>query len=135
MILVPGWFLGRSRLPSWSSVGASVEALQHGVVGPLEQPLLAQGGGVTGVHEDAALAGAAVDAAVADRVEQTLILQSGGEEGGVILSAASSQQLNSEALNTNELKAAELERQIISLILMHINEWVIFKNHVNLNLI
>lgn len=64
-----------SGLPAWTSFGASVEALQDGVVGSLKQPLLAQGGGVTGVHEDSPLARAAVDAAVADRVKQTLILQ------------------------------------------------------------
>lgn len=64
------WRLGRS-------VVALVEALQHGGVGPLEQPLLAQGGGVTGVHEDPPLAGAAVDAAAADRVVQMFVLGRG----------------------------------------------------------
>lgn len=54
---------------------ALVEALQHGGIGPLEKPLLAEGGGVTGAHEDPPLAGTAVDAAVADRVVQALVLK------------------------------------------------------------
>ena len=57
------------------SVGAPVEAVQHGGVGPLEQPALAGGGGVARVHEDPPLAGAAVDAAVADGVIQALVLE------------------------------------------------------------
>ena len=58
-----------------ASVGALVEVIQHGGVGPLKQPLLAKGGGVACVHEDPPLAWAAVDAAVTDRVIQTLILE------------------------------------------------------------
>lgn len=57
------------------SVVALVEVLQHGGVGLLEEPLLAGGGGVTGAHEDPPLAGAAVNAAVADRVVQALVLK------------------------------------------------------------
>lgn len=48
--------------------------LQHGAVGPLEQPLLAGRRRVAGAHEDAALGGAAVHAAVADWVVDALIL-------------------------------------------------------------
>lgn len=58
-----------------ASVVTLVEVLQHGGVGPLKQPLLAQGRGVARVHEDPPLAGAAVDAAVTDGVIQTLVLQ------------------------------------------------------------
>lgn len=54
---------------------ALVEVLQHGGVGPLEQPLLAEGRRVACVHEDPPFARAAVDAAVADRVIQTFVLQ------------------------------------------------------------
>lgn len=52
-----------------------VEALQHGGVGLLELPLLAGGAGVTGAHEHTLLRRAAVHAAVADGVVQTLVLQ------------------------------------------------------------
>lgn len=62
-----------SRCPL-TSVGAPVEVLQHGGVGSLKQPLLAQRGGVTHVHEHSALAGTAVDAAVTDGMVETLIL-------------------------------------------------------------
>lgn len=59
---------------------ALVEALQHAGVGPLKQPLLAQGGGVARVHEDPPLARATVDAAVADRVIQALVLEETAEQ-------------------------------------------------------
>lgn len=68
--------------------GPPVEVLQHGGVGPLEEPLLAGRRRVAGAHEDAALGGAAVDAAVADGVVEALILpgdsaaQRGGWGGG-----------------------------------------------------
>lgn len=58
-----------------ASVVALVEALQHGGVGPLKHPLLAGGGRIARVHEHPALFGTAVDAAVADRVVHTLVLQ------------------------------------------------------------
>ena len=60
---------------SGASVVALVEALQHGGVGPLKQPLLARGAGLARVHEDPPLARAAVDAAVADRVVQAFVLE------------------------------------------------------------
>lgn len=56
-------------------VGALVEALQHGGVGPLKQPLLAGGGRIARVHEHTALFGAAVYAAVTDWVVQALVLR------------------------------------------------------------
>lgn len=49
--------------------------VQDGGVGLLKLPLLAGGGGVTGVHEEPPLAQVAVDAAVADGVIQTFVLQ------------------------------------------------------------
>lgn len=57
-----------------ASVVGAVEAFEHGGVGPLEDPPLAGRVGLTRVHEDTPLAGAAVHAAVADRVIQTLVL-------------------------------------------------------------
>lgn len=71
-----GVFCGRCR----ASVGALVEVIQNGGVGSLKQPLLAERGRVARVHEDPPLVGAAVDAAVTDRVIQTLVLQDGGRE-------------------------------------------------------
>lgn len=59
-----------------------VEVFQHSSVGSLKYPLLAGGGRVAGVHEDAVLGGAAVHAAAADRVVQSLILWVGGGGGG-----------------------------------------------------
>lgn len=73
-----------------ASVVALVEALQHGGVGPLEQPLLAQGRGVAGVHEDPPFARAAVDAAVADRVVQAFVLEETWSRGAFEHSAAGS---------------------------------------------
>lgn len=58
-----------------ASVVALVKVLQHGGVGPLKQPLLAQGRRVACVHEDPPFARAAVDAAVADGVIQAFVLQ------------------------------------------------------------
>lgn len=65
---------GQQRLGGGPSVDAVVEELQNGGVGFLKQPLLAGGGGVTHVHEDAALAGVAVHAAVADGVIEAFVL-------------------------------------------------------------
>lgn len=78
---------GRRR-PRAASVVALVKALQHAGVGPLKQPLLAQGGGVARVHEDPPLARAAVDAAVADRVIQAFVLEETQSKGAVSHSAA-----------------------------------------------
>lgn len=74
-------FFGRRRRHRpVASVGALVEVIQHGGVGSLKQPLLAERGRVARVHEDPPLARAAVDTAVTDRVIQTLVLQDGGRE-------------------------------------------------------
>lgn len=63
-----------------ASVGATVEVLQHGGVGSLEQPLLAWGGGVTQAHEDSPLTGVAVDTAVTDGVVETFVLEDDEKE-------------------------------------------------------
>lgn len=67
---------------------ALVKALQHGGVGPLKQPLLAEGRRVARVHEDPPLARAAVDAAVTDRVIQAVVLEERQRKGAFSHSAA-----------------------------------------------
>ena len=69
------FFGRRQRHRPVASVGALVEVIQHGGVGSLKQPLLAERRRVAGVHEDPPLARAAVDTAVTDRVIQTLVLE------------------------------------------------------------